>query len=221
MVSSTYYRRARFAIAARTGQKEEDLPEEIGTQSQVIRIAQGLIWVARHYCHVAPDVLQTLIDEASRYRPRSQPDLHPKVRERLDQLYQPVTFGRLLHLPRRLERIAYELIETDPIEAARLARASTFIETEMYCPLRLDNARQLQLHENILFSNDDRNRVVALRIPFEAYKGRRLYTWPVDHKLATKYEAYLHDFHPIQAPSGSRWLYRCADSRASQFREMR
>ena len=94
------YRRARRVAAARTDENEQDLPEDVGTESQVIHIARGLIWVARHYCRLAPPAIEALSDEASRYRPKNHPDLHPKVRERLDQIYQPGPFADLLHLAR-------------------------------------------------------------------------------------------------------------------------
>jgi hypothetical protein len=174
-----YYRRARRTIAEQTHQCEEEMPESVGVQSQVNTIAKGLIWAAKHHIRVSSGTLEMLIDEASRYRPQTSPDVHPKVRERLDQIFEPENLSALLHLPARLDRLAYEKRLEDPMEAARLAMASLTTEIEMNCPVRFGILTRFQLKENIIFSADGRN-VVALRIPIEDNKSPRLYDWPIE-----------------------------------------
>lgn len=167
-------------------------------------IAATLMVVARHYCKVAPKALERLREMTQDVTPSPQTQLSPKNRERLRQFEDPVTRAKMLHLPRRLMKLA-EADELRPLEAARIARIAAAIEILLHVPLRNANLTGLMLGTHLRYGSSGRIRHIVLQQhdTKNSYAGE----WGVGPELAEMLDWYIKRFRPILNTTGSDALF--------------
>ena len=200
-----FWERARKASLTPEQLQAGDEPDtDVGVTTFTGSIAATLMMVAKHHCSLDPQTVQQLREMAQDMTPPPQTELSPKNRERLRQFDDPVTRAKLLHLPRRLMKLA-EDGDLRPLEAARLARLAAAIEILLHVPLRNGNLTSLGLGQHLRYGSGTTIRHIVLQAG--ETKNRYNGEWPVGQDLATMLEWYITRFRPMLNTTGGNRLF--------------
>lgn len=113
----------------------------------VQKVANGMRFIAKHYCKVGPETLKELTTVCARLDPGVPRQMGTRNRERLQQFDDPAKVARLLSFPAEERTRGAKL--SNPVRAAHCMERALAIDLLINCGLRIQNLRTIHLTRNL------------------------------------------------------------------------
>jgi hypothetical protein len=153
------------------------------------------------------DELELLDDMRSEIETHRKTGMTPKNRTLIRQVITGDVWSRVVNLPAALMHRARLLNDHAPVKAALTAQLAVAIALLTVAPVRLGNLGRIKLEEN-LTRPGGLNGPYWLVFPHYDVKNRVDLSFPLDQRLTSLLDEYIHDFRPaLTRGANELWLF--------------
>ncbi len=168
-------------------------------------LAVGLKSIATHHVKVDDVHLKEMQHICQRLN-LNVDGLRVKNQNRLEQLEDPNSLSKLLHLPNTLTRVA-QRSGLRPHKTALLLQAALAIEILLYAPMRAGTLSRLNLERHIRFVGTGRKRRTLITIPAAEVKNNRDLHYELGAETTQLLDQYCKVARPILLRAPSDYLF--------------
>ncbi len=177
-----------------------------GPNAAVAHILETLSVIARRYCKLPAEQIDTITNWATQARPGWNLSMTEKNKKRLAALVQPEARAMLQHFPAELMRRYATAKHLSPLAAARLAAYAVALEILLVFPMRRSNLASLRLDQHLQWLNA-RQPVSHIFLSAHEMKGKSSFQWPLPEESSELIELYLKHHRPVLAAPGNQFLF--------------